>query len=309
MGHDVMMLYGRTRTRLGLLSVFLVVCMCISLYYAVYYLYIYLVLFSVNHITSGSIRTCHPPCANPSQSSIPPILHHIWLGGEFPPQLNNTYMTCVNQHAGWKHVLWRDQDVLEFITEEYPWFLSTYTSYTRVIQRADAARYFIIYHFGGVYVDMDIICNAPVTEILRGTYNYSVVLLKGLPRGVGNGVILAKPRHPLFCIATQKLMKANHWYGINYLTVLFSTGPMLLTQAAAENPRKEDLMLTELLNNKYFRHVGAASWNSQYDLFFHVLGLTLRALGDWGIVMIALVPILSLMVVGYVFKNKLSRVK
>ena len=81
---------------------------------------------------------------------------------------------------------------------------------------------------------------------------------------------------------------------------------MLLTQAAAENPRKEDLMLTELLNNKYFRHVGAASWNSHYDLVFHVLGLTLRALGDWGIVMIALVLLLFFIVVGFVFKKYIS---
>ena len=150
---------------------------------------------------------------------------------------------------------------------------------------------------------MDIICNSPVIEILRGTYSYSVVLPKGLPRGVSNTVILSKPRHPLFRIAAQKLIRANHWYGINYLTVLFSTGPMLLTQAAAENPRKEDLMLTELLNNKYFRHVGAAFWNSHYDLLFHVLGLTLRALGDWSIVMIALVLLLFFIVVGFVFKK------
>lgn len=43
----------------------------------------------------------------------------------------------------------------DFIATEYPWFLSTYDSYSFPIQRVDTVRYFILRHYGGIYMDLD----------------------------------------------------------------------------------------------------------------------------------------------------------
>ncbi len=43
----------------------------------------------------------------------------------------------------------------ELIATEYPWFLNTFDNYSEPIQRADAIRYFVLAHFGGVYLDLD----------------------------------------------------------------------------------------------------------------------------------------------------------
>lgn len=37
----------------------------------------------------------------------------------------------------------------------YPWFLETFDGYRYPIQRADAIRYFVLHHFGGIYIDLD----------------------------------------------------------------------------------------------------------------------------------------------------------
>jgi len=37
----------------------------------------------------------------------------------------------------------------------YPWFLETFDGYVYPIQRADAIRYFVLYYFGGIYIDLD----------------------------------------------------------------------------------------------------------------------------------------------------------
>jgi mannosyltransferase OCH1-like enzyme len=37
----------------------------------------------------------------------------------------------------------------------YPWFLETFDGYVYPIQRADAIRYFVLHHFGGIYIDLD----------------------------------------------------------------------------------------------------------------------------------------------------------
>jgi mannosyltransferase OCH1-like enzyme len=43
----------------------------------------------------------------------------------------------------------------DFIAKEYPWFLSTYDGYAFPIQRVDTVRYFILRHYGGIYLDLD----------------------------------------------------------------------------------------------------------------------------------------------------------
>jgi len=51
--------------------------------------------------------------------------------------------------------LWTDAGSREFIEAEYPWFLDTFDNYGHNIQRADAIRYFVLVHFGGIYIDLD----------------------------------------------------------------------------------------------------------------------------------------------------------
>jgi mannosyltransferase OCH1-like enzyme len=48
-----------------------------------------------------------------------------------------------------------DEKSHEFISAEYPWFLSTFDSHPFPIQRTDAIRYFVLAYFGGIYIDLD----------------------------------------------------------------------------------------------------------------------------------------------------------
>ena len=44
------------------------------------------------------------------------------------------------------------------MAQHYPHLLETFKSYPFNIQRADAIRYMVLEHYGGVYIDLDIIC-------------------------------------------------------------------------------------------------------------------------------------------------------
>lgn len=37
----------------------------------------------------------------------------------------------------------------------YEWFLETWDAYPFNIERADAIRYFVLHHYGGIYIDLD----------------------------------------------------------------------------------------------------------------------------------------------------------
>lgn len=51
--------------------------------------------------------------------------------------------------------LWTERASRDFIETEYPWFLRTYDGYRYPVQRVDAVRYFLLLHYGGIYMDLD----------------------------------------------------------------------------------------------------------------------------------------------------------
>jgi mannosyltransferase OCH1-like enzyme len=51
--------------------------------------------------------------------------------------------------------VWGEKESRDFIEKEYPWVLRTYDGYRYPVQRVDALRYFLMLHYGGIYVDLD----------------------------------------------------------------------------------------------------------------------------------------------------------
>ena len=50
----------------------------------------------------------------------------------------------------YEYILWDENSCLELIKKNYSWFLDTYINYKYPIQKVDAVRPFILYHYGGL---------------------------------------------------------------------------------------------------------------------------------------------------------------
>ena len=86
---------------------------------------------------------------------IPKIIHQTYINESIPEVWQEPQKSCIELHKDWEYKLWTDALSREFIATEYPWFLETFDNYEYPIQRADSIRYFVLAHFGGVYIDMD----------------------------------------------------------------------------------------------------------------------------------------------------------
>ena len=62
----------------------------------------------------------------------------------------------------WSMWLWTDEDNRELIARDFPSFLPLYDGYDVKIKRIDAVRYFYLYKYGGVYMDLDVMCLHPL---------------------------------------------------------------------------------------------------------------------------------------------------
>ena len=122
-------------------------------------------------------------------------------------------------------MFWTDESARDFIASNYSWFLDTYDSYPYNIQRADVLRYFLLSHYGGVYIDLDSGCDFKIDPLLA----FPAFVRKTEPTGVSNDVMGSIPKHPFFLKVIQNLQKYNRNWLISYVTIMYSTGPLFLS--------------------------------------------------------------------------------
>lgn len=58
--------------------------------------------------------------------------------------------------SGYDIMIWDDQQLAQFIKQNYPMALPAFLNARNYAEAADIARYLVVYHFGGCYVDWDI---------------------------------------------------------------------------------------------------------------------------------------------------------
>ncbi|CAE7233777.1 unnamed protein product [Rhizoctonia solani] len=220
----------------------------------------------------------------PKPELIPRIIHQTWKTDTLPERWQSVSKTCRDMMPDYEYMLWTDQASDDFIAEHYSWFLPTFRSYTYPIQRADTIRYFVLHHYGGVYLDLDVGCNRRLDPLLT----YPVVLPKTIPVGVSNDLMFAAKGHTFMTQTINALMAFDINYIINYPTVMFSTGPMFLSAQLSlfesRNPTiaNQVRVLSKPLYGKnakpeeaphaFFAHYYGSSWHADDAGFITFLG-------------------------------------
>ena len=212
------------------------------------------VMYQATYIIPQPIRFCNKCTQN---VNIPRILHRTWKDKNIPTRWEGTYKSCLRMYKNFTHMFWTDDDIEKFLEKEYSWFMLTFRSYSYNIQRVDAARYFILYHYGGIYLDLDVGCKEPIFPVLEDSQRYNVLLTATYPTGVSNDIIVTEKGHPLLEGAIQRLAAANSWYGTPFVTIMWSTGPIFLTKCLklyTETSYTQDVYIIPVEgSHKYFK--------------------------------------------------------
>jgi hypothetical protein len=167
---------------------------------------------------------------------IPPILHQTWKTDRIPEQFQAWGESWGRHNPGWTRMFWTDRTLVDFVAEHYPDFLATFCSYRSGIMRADAARYMLLHHFGGVYADIDCECVAPFTPIMAEnrvvlcqeppSHFPDQAVFRGLPYLLFNGTMASPPGHPFWLHLLSYLPNL-----VRAKEAIDATGPGVLTSA------------------------------------------------------------------------------
>lgn len=151
---------------------------------------------------------------------IPRVLHQIWIGDREPPcvWMDSWRLDFVGAHKGWEHRLWDNEAVADF-RERVGLDNEEFYAHEEMWQcKADLLRLEILYTFGGVYVDADMVSlgNRSIEGCLQSARETGFGVsfeadTKDKPFSVlGNSIIFAAKKHPLLRLL------------IDYIAVIFA---------------------------------------------------------------------------------------
>ena len=196
-------------------------------------------------------------CEN-CELKIPKIIHQIWHswkpgGDEIPPFYQQFVDKLKKNEVGWKYEFWDEKRSREFIQNNYPNFLKTYDGYDKPVKRHDALRYFIMDHYGGVYLDMGFFSIKDIEPLLRGKEIVFSEQTLGC-HSISNAFLASAPKHPFWKFLTSKLEMRKKMY------ILHATGPVFLTEMIHEYVKSDEGI--SILPSKY---MFPFTWNEKQD--------------------------------------------
>ena len=144
-----------------------------------------------------------------NQSNVPAIIHQTWRDAYSMPQAwQEASNSCRTLHPNYEYRFWTDADARRLIEKEFPCLLSTFDAYPYDIQRADVIRLLVLYVYGGIYLDLDIICLKSL-DPLRA---FQFVLPRTMPVGLSNDFIVAEAKHPFLMQVLNDLPLFNRHF-------------------------------------------------------------------------------------------------
>lgn len=151
---------------------------------------------------------------------IPKIIHQIWIGNSDIPSSCQQYIdSWKTHHPDWEYRLWTDDNMIKLQNQEL------YDSTTSVRQKADIARYELLYQFGGVYVDIDMECFKNIEPLLD-----EVEFFVGTEDDFyfSNELMGCMPHHELMCELIEGIPSSMH--SAYNLTIDEQSGPIYITK-------------------------------------------------------------------------------
>lgn len=192
------------------------------------------------------------------QFKIPKIIHQIWWQGEnnIPTDYPIFSLSWKKLNPDYQYILWDEQKINNILYEYFPWFADTFNRLPKMIQKIDAAKYFILYHYGGIYADMDSECVKNIDDLIIG----KELILPKLEENpfvklffygrvddtLQNNFLASIPNHPFWIhclklITNEKLEQQS--YELYEKWIFRTTGPGLVTNAYYTFPNNHNISL------------------------------------------------------------------
>lgn len=160
--------------------------------------------------------------------AIPHVIHQIWLGRKPLPETDRAFRTSwATHHPSWELRLWTEENLPSDLRRP-----EVYERLRVPAERSDILRLELLWREGGVYVDTDFECLAPLDDLVDEAEFFVGDLKAGR---INNAILGATAGHPLLDRALDELTPTT-WYGDD---IKAGSGPHFLD--AFLRPHREEI--------------------------------------------------------------------
>ena len=177
------------------------------------------------------------------------IIHQTWRDDMIPErwETSKTEWSTFASTNKYEYKFWTDDDNLAFLTAEYPDYVEFYESLVLGVQKSHFMRYVYMKHFGGIFVDLDVIPTGNKMYHLTNTIAepFDLVLSREVHfdgnEYVSTGFIMSKKDHPFWDTVLSRIREEDPSQWSKLLTstfrhyeVIMKTGSRFLTKTFDE---------------------------------------------------------------------------
>lgn len=146
--------------------------------------------------------------AGGSEAIIQHNIHQVWLSSvevsSVPVQFLDNVKSFLKHNPGWTYYFWTNKTIRALLADRHPHLVSFYDSLPEIVMKGDMVRYIVLYEFGGLYADMDVLSvrslDGATTKypciLVTPPFEHSVLWL-GKPFVITNCIMLSRAKHPL----------------------------------------------------------------------------------------------------------------
>ncbi|MDN5285033.1 MAG: Mannosyltransferase [Mucilaginibacter sp.] len=174
---------------------------------------------------------------------LPKLIHHI-VG----PKTNEIVDRCLEswqvlKSEEYQFMIWTDLSIADFLSKNYPHIYNAFINARNHGEAADIARYILVYHYGGHYIDWDIHLINPDEFLLLCQKNPFGYLLRDDKDGSLASECFGATKNESFLNSVIKDIISVYDSGLfrEYHT-LYYTGPFRLKEALENNQTKQNIL-------------------------------------------------------------------
>ncbi len=220
-------------------------------------------------------------------TQVPMMLHRTLLfDDDFPMQVKFMMKRFRDRCWDWESTQWNDEQVRSIMDNKQ---LAVYNNYDKWIQKADFARYVIMYKKGGCYADFDMLARKDLSRLMMDECNGKTCILleeKTLtpamtnisssypirqgqheaPLRVANYFFICTPGHPVMKNILEECYKRAHLPVQSEYDVLYTTGPDVVSTVVDTMKKNKQLakvgavVVPRKVADKYVKHSAVGSW-------------------------------------------------
>jgi len=180
---------------------------------------------------------------------IPRITHQIWFQGwdVIPEKFKKNSETLATLNPTYKHMQWDETSLRHECGKLGQEVVAKFDSFSLMIQKIDLGRYVVLYNYGGITVDTDMVSLKPIDETPGIETDALIVSMAGFPYNwlgyANNALLIAKAHHFIIQEIIQTIVSNTTSSEDIYNT----TGPLLINNIITKYP---DSIIK--LHNRYY---------------------------------------------------------